>query len=453
MSSASPNSTPSLAGKNAWARFDQWGRSSRGLVILSLLSMAFAWGSFLTYYEVWFDLNEPPATSGDEPDYDSLGWELSHGRGYQVNTDDPEFRRPYDAAATASDRFQLGHGHHGPITYRPPLFPMLIAGSDLAFGRQFWSIRVFNSGCMAATCGITVAFLLSRWGVGPALIASCLFVVVDPRSRLYGRAILTEALSAFLVAVLVAVLWQQTRRRGWIWPALAGVVFGLAILGRSLFILWLPGLIFVVGFIAWRTATSRRILYTGLSAGLFLAVTLLMLVPWGVRNCQLLGTFMPLGTQGTSQLSAAFGDEAWAARGAWVHLEKTNFFDGVLRDDMTLLERELATARVSGPRALQWIQQHPAKAIALVPLKILQEFRPRTWGEGIVLLLALIGAVISRRDVISQICLVLLAINCVAIGATWSVEGRFLVPLLFAFHYWAAIGAWTVVRRLVPRID
>src|SRR5690606_8414083 len=118
--------------------------------------------------------------------------------------------------------------------------------TDLLFGRQFWAVRVFNAGCMAAVCGLVVWTLLGRGRPFAALLAPVLFVIVDVRTRLYGRAILTEALAALWVAVLCLLLVEAVKQlRTWK-IALAGVVFGLAVLTRTLFILWLPGLLLLI---------------------------------------------------------------------------------------------------------------------------------------------------------------------------------------------------------------
>jgi hypothetical protein len=42
----------------------------------------------------------------------------------------------------------------------------------------------------------------------------------------------------------------------------------------------------------------------------------------------------------------------------------------------------------------------------------------------------------------------LLLTNVVAVAVTWSVEGRFLVPLLFVFHVLAAMGLWSTLLVL-----
>ncbi len=52
-------------------------RSSRRAGVLVFITVA-------TLYFGWviarFGINTPPSTDGDEPSYDSIAWEISHGR-------------------------------------------------------------------------------------------------------------------------------------------------------------------------------------------------------------------------------------------------------------------------------------------------------------------------------------------------------------------------------------
>ncbi len=419
----------------------------RQYVLLAIFTSLFAWALALGYYQYRFNLNEPPDPSGDEIDYDAMGWELSKGHGFQVDTGDPAFRLPYENAALAEPRFDIGPPRKGVLTSRPPFFPLILAGTDVAFGRQFWGARVFNSGCIAITAGLLIWLLLERRGRGPAIVAFLLFIFVDQRTRLYGRTLLTEPLSILLVTLLLFVLLKQFQQRHIRWPIMAGVLFGIAVLVRSLFILWLPGLILLVAGITALHVTQNRLRRGLLDATIFTVITMLVLSPWMVRNCLVLDRFMPLGTQGTSQLSAAFSDSAWSERGHWVNLYKRGFFDPALNDRMSILEAETAMADYSALKAREWIAKNPVKAVILAPMKVGLELYPRSVGEFVVLIMAIFGAAVSRKDVISRIGLMLFLINACAIGMTWSVEGRFLVPLLFVIHYWAAIGGWWLLQK------
>ncbi|WP_437192914.1 ArnT family glycosyltransferase [Planctomicrobium sp. SH527] len=417
-----------------------------------LLGTFIIWSAMLVYYQFRFDLNEPPATSGDETEYDSLGWEIARGNGFQIDFNDPEFRLPYDQAALVDERFVLPAGRVGTIASRPPLFPCVLSTFDLAFGRQFWAARVFNSGCLAISCALFVGVLITRVGVGPAILC---FVIclADVRTRLYGRAILTEAFSVLCVTLLAIVLMRHSQRIRIQNVVLIGVIFAMAVLARSLFILWLPGILALLILLSWKVSPEHRVKMALMQTTVFLGVFGILMLPWMVRNCVVLRDFMPLGTQGASQIAAGFGDVAWEHAGHWINLEQTGFYDGVIDRNAPLLDQEKAMADYSQMSAKHWVTENPMKAILLAPMKIWLEVIPRTPTDWVILVLALPGVFLTRRDFFTKVLLVLLAANCVAIGMTWSVEGRFMVPLLAAFHYWAAIGGWVLLAGVWKRIS
>ncbi|VAX40525.1 hypothetical protein MNBD_PLANCTO02-1136, partial [hydrothermal vent metagenome] len=200
---------------------------------------------YLGHYAYQYGLNIPPSTSGDETDYDSIGWELSHGRGYATNVNDMEFRQPYLRATQETkinpERFLLDRSEGSTNVVRPPLFPLLISVTNLFFGRQHWAIRTMNAIAISATCGLLVQFVYRNAGAIPAMLALFLYVCVDIRSRLYGRAILTEAFSVLLITLLTLSIIQLSRTERIRWTLAAGVLMGLAILTRSMFVLWVPG--------------------------------------------------------------------------------------------------------------------------------------------------------------------------------------------------------------------
>ena len=417
--------------------FPAWG--------IGLGSFLLCWLTFLAYYHLKFHLNVPPAVGGDEIDYDAIGWQLARGGGFAVDTADPEFRRPYDEAARTEERFRLDPPRAGLITYRPPLFPCALGGLNRVFGRQFWAIRVMDAAFMAGTLALIAITLYRRFGWRAAGIALVLFVAIDVRTRLYGRAILTEAMSVFLTSVLIVLLLRfqespsEGRRAILFRAGVLGLVFGLSILARSLLILWIPGLCLVLIWLSRHLGHGFR---TGfLAAGVFLIGTGLVVSPWAVRNLRVTGEFMPLGTQGLVQMSAAFGDEIWASRGVWINLDTQGFFDGAKSPSQTLVEREVAKAKLSRSKAFAWIQANPLKALALFPWKIWQECRPRSVTEFLLAAFTLAGITVLWGTAFGKLMLAVVATNLFAIGVTWSVEGRFLVPVLFPIHVFAAAGA------------
>jgi 4-amino-4-deoxy-L-arabinose transferase-like glycosyltransferase len=425
---------------------------------LGLGSFLLCWVMFLVYYHLKFHINIPPAVSGDEVDYDALGWELAHGRGFTVDTGNPEFRRPYEMAAKSAERFELGPPRQAVIASRPPLYPLAISVLNRLFGRQFWAVRLMDAALMAGTLALIAMILDRRFGGRAVLILLVLFIAVDVRTRLYGRAILTEAMSAFLTSLVILGLMslqemrESRRRRVLLWSGVIGVLFGLSLLARTLMVLWVPGLCLIVFWLVRRLGHG---FWSGIggAAGFLLGAGLIV-SPWAVRNLQVTGEFMPLGTQGLTQMSAAFGDAVWNTRGVWTNLDPQGFFEEVKTPSQTPLEREIAKAKYSRAKAVEWIRANPGKAVVLFPLKIWQEIRPRSVMELVLFVLTAIGMAVYGRTELGQLLLAVFATNLFAIGITWSVEGRFLVPVLLPIHVFAAVGAlWLWAKLTKSRFE
>lgn len=399
------------------------------------------------YCAVKFGLNGPPSSTGDEPAYDSLGWELAHGRGFQFSHADPVWRAPYEEAAKVDPGLYSLEGSHvrrGPTTFRSPLFPLVVAGTDWLFGRQFWAIRLLNIACMALMSAVTVGLLHHLRGALPALAGEVL-LLWDVRTRLYARTILSEPLTCALVALLILSLYQlaQTRRKRDAF--VVGVLWGLGILARSNLALWLAGLL-LAGGLWWLRARPARGQILGFAA-LMLLGAVLVCTPWGLRNCLLLSRWMPLGTHGSTQLSAAYSDSAWEHRGVWTAGDPPANPEP---SDLTQLEWELQTADEQTAKARAWVQANPGRVPVLALLKILSEHLPGSLTEWFLLILTLGGLARLRNHPLGFIFATLLLANAIAVGLTWSVEGRFLVPLLPVFHVTSVVCVVDLLRPARP---
>ena len=168
-------------------------------------------------------------------------------------------------------------------------------------------------------------------------------------------------------------------------------------------------------------------------------MTVLVLMPWIVRNSLLLQRFAPLGTQGMMELSAGYSDAAWANDGVWQNLSAAGFFH-IEDSEVRGYERELMIAEKSRSHAFTWIRANPGRLPALAARKVYSEFRPRTVLELILGVLMIAGVLRHFRSRTTAVLAGMLLANAVAIGLTWSVEGRFLVPQLFVYYALAAAG-------------
>ena len=406
----------------------------------------------LGHYSVKYGLNTPPSTSGDELSYDSIGWNLAHGEGFAEGGSDPIFHGPYEQTGQSDSENTGGHDSRQPepVAHRPPLFPVALAGLNTVFGRQFWSIRVMNVIASAATCGLLIWYLTGTERHTAAVIAFCMFLVVDTRTRLYGRAVLTEASATFLTTIATLLLIQlshTTRLRN---VVLLGIVVGVMVLNRTVFVLWMPGIALIVaaliyrndhvsstlsGIHCWRKAFSMTLVF------LFCAV--LVILPWGWRNVRVLGAMMPLGTQGMTQLPAGFSDRAVRTGGVWQIESSRQLTKSIDLNSMSRLERDVVRARLGKTAAFEWIRNHPGTSIWLAAIKILQEYRPRSLTGWLIGSSALGGLILTIRRKETHVFLALHTVSCFAIGCTWSVDGRFVVPLMFAIHVPAAVALAT----------
>ncbi|HQG32924.1 MAG TPA: glycosyltransferase family 39 protein [Deltaproteobacteria bacterium] len=198
-----------------------------------------------------------PSPSGDGPDYDNIAVQLSKGNGFSVDWDDQDFKSEYESINQSGHYDYLSQRHGSGLTaYRPPLLPLLMAGSFKLFGRGFAPILVMNYLLTALTCAFVFLLVCRDFGLFPGLLFSVRFMV-DPGIRLYSNSILTESLSCFLVILFMWCLLHTAEKKTWVWSFLSGLTLSLAFLARSIFIMWLPVILIAIYALARRQFVSQ----------------------------------------------------------------------------------------------------------------------------------------------------------------------------------------------------
>lgn len=248
--------------------------------------------------------------------------------------DDPDNYLPLARSLAAGDGLSL-NGH--PTAYRPPLYPLLLAPLVTLPGHlPVVGIAAFHVVLGAATVGLA-ALTARRWGLGePRSLAAALIVAVDPVLLWQCRFVMTETLTAFLLAAALAAL-TLPQRRGLI---LGGVVFGLAGLTRPSM---LPGAgLTILAAIAAKPFGTRR-----LTDGLVMALSLLaVLAPWALRNAAVLGVPVLTTTHGGYTLALAnnevyYRDVLNGPQGrVWTGHDQWLWWDSVNRDTSGMSEPE-----------------------------------------------------------------------------------------------------------------
>jgi 4-amino-4-deoxy-L-arabinose transferase-like glycosyltransferase len=235
----------------------------------------------------------------------------------------PDYRivhdaRDYDVHARS---IALGHGFAplgpGPsrkTAFRPPGYPIFLAGV-YSLGGRAWIRgpgRVVAGRRTNAVVGTVIVALLGLLAAQlfdrrVALVAMAVAAVYVPLI-LAGGALMSEPLfAALLLGALTAAVHHRRSAHRHRWAVVAGLLGGLSILTRAnAAVLLLP-----LAIAVWDL--RPRWLWRALAPpALVVAVALLVVAPWTVRNAVVLHGFVPVSTQLGTALAGTYNHAARA---------------------------------------------------------------------------------------------------------------------------------------------
>jgi 4-amino-4-deoxy-L-arabinose transferase-like glycosyltransferase len=256
-----------------------------------------------------------------------------------------------------------------PTAYRLPLYPMLLGAVQGATGMKVPAYLVLNA--FLGTAAVLLIYRIASHLAGErAARISLLLSVPNPFLMANTPDVLTENLYiplvlGFLLALLVAqddgpgregegAVWRR-----WLPWAVAGLLLGLCNLTRPSMLRFGILLPFCYLFVERRIGPKVR------GAILLLVLSVVLLVPWWVRNAAVFGRFIP-GTTGEGfVLLGAYNEKAFtdpAFIGSWVNYETDISpapFRGRTEYDRdriaSAMAKEYAAAHWTGiPRTLPW---------------------------------------------------------------------------------------------------
>ena len=205
----------------------------------------------------------------------------------------------------------------GPTAYRPPLFPLALAGVYAVVGTGSdttrWDAgRVLEAVFGTVAVALTYLIALELFGASAALVAGGI-AAVYPTLLLVGSSLLSESLFIPLTlgAVLAGLKARASPRPLWLAIA-AGVLVGLASLTRA------NGLALVVPmwFLVW-SGRPRLTLRAARIPAAMVASIVIVLAPWTIRNAAVFHQFVPVSTEGGYTLAGAFNGEKKAYPYIW----------------------------------------------------------------------------------------------------------------------------------------
>jgi hypothetical protein len=413
----------------------------RRVVYLAVFLASF--GFYLSSAVKQGPLGAPPE-AGDGHDFDALAFNIWRHQRFGFDWSEPEWRRPYERVAGYDSLLERQSDFY-PSTYRPPAAPALMAIVYAVTDRSFAAWRVVECALMAGavTFAAAISAEIAGLAAAPLTMAVALFL---PLLRLFAHEFRTEGLAALLVTLL-AWMWIRNGKTGWTVRrcVASGLVLGVLALTRSIFLLWVPLTMLAPG----ADRSSGKGAWRG--RALSVAVALLVIGPWWIRNCIVLEALMPFGTQAALNLPAGFSDRALRFKGQWM----SNPGDGAQEVDALNLgpvQSEVWLAKHRSALALRWIREKPLDALRLMGMHMWQEVKPRRlpYPTGAWLLpLAALGAVYLRRSEGVGVIVLMVAANMLGIALTWSARGQFMAPVQPMLAALAGALAVAVARTMI----
>ena len=392
----------------------------RGLTYVAIFVAAFA--VYVTRASASGAFREPPE-AGDGHDYDAIAFNVWKGRGFGYQWSDEQWRRPYEGIR----RYRLlltRQSEFYPTTYRPPAMPYLLSMVYAVTDRNFTAWRVLNCAIMAGAVTAAAAASAHLAGVPAAMLTAGIALQSRELTR-YSAMFMTEPLATFMAALL-AWLWIRNVKNGWTVKnaAVSGLVFGGLIAARTLFVLWTPLVFLLPG-----TDRSFGSKFGWRVKAICLAVALLVMTPWFVRNIMVTKAFMPLGTQGGINLPMGFGPRAFRSQGIWA----SNPGDGwpeIAALKLDIVTSEVMLAKHRSRLTINWMFDNPVDVLRLMRLHVWQEIRPRRDALANWLLpLAAVAAVVFWKSPAVWVLVLMVGANLMSIAMTYSASGRFMVPV------------------------
>lgn len=176
-----------------------------------------------------------------------------------------------------------------PSAFRPPVYPLALAAVYLVAGVHVTAGRALGVALGVLCVGLVAWLGRAVWDERLGLIAGGLAAVFPPLVELSGS-LVSEALFIPLELAFALSLVALVRHPGQVrWAVLAGALCAAAILTRAVAVPWA-----VVGLTVAAGAGPGRVR----RATALVAVLVVVMAPWTVRNAIVLHGFVPVTTEG-----------------------------------------------------------------------------------------------------------------------------------------------------------
>lgn len=226
---------------------------------------------------------------------------------------------------------------------------------------------------------------------------------LDPRLREFAGTFLTENPATLACSVFVVSLGNFLERKNPLAAVFCGGALTSLVFIRSFYVAWYPVIWILVAVVLFRSrlrgSNSQSSWIMTLAA--FCLASLALTLPWWIRNCIVLESLMPTGTQGGIGIADGFSDSAWDAHGSWTSQTADQIAEQIRQNPATrnlkgiAFERE--QSRQGAAAAGIWMREHPEKLLTLTWWKLTRLWEVGSRWHPFLFLATAIGLFVSRR--------------------------------------------------------
>lgn len=275
-------------------------------------------------------------------------YNMTVGHGYVPHFDAAIYEQL--ARRLISDHCYCWAPHHA-TTFRPPLWPFIIAGIYSVFGAHNTYVRLFACFLGSGTSVFVYLFAQDIFGKRIALVTGAIAAVYTGLF-IWDGWLYSESLYTFILVVFLYSLYRlQGKVHVRTWLVIGGGFLGLSMLARpngtillGLLGIWAVALVFFK-YLSWQTVVKRTLLVV--------LIAIAVITPWTIRNYPHTHSLLPVSTLGNT-LRGAYNDITLydpGLRGIWSLPPAYNadIHDYTLADE----NRDMQVA-------LDWIHRHIA---------------------------------------------------------------------------------------------
>ena len=407
---------------------------------------------------------------GDTPLFHQLGYNLYAGNGFSGADNGAAYGMPLDE----------GEIKYEPVISRAPLYPFVISlvYKYLCDPKDMESIDTWHINwnkirtvqcvldaivCLFVFFIVRTIYPASFW---PAIISAGL-QGVNLFSIYYTKAILRESVTTFFFVLAILLYIKALQKNNKYWWMLAGMGFGLGILGRAEYTL---AILFLGGYIV---LFNRKNFTDAFKKGLiFLVSVIIVVLPWTLRNVTVFDRLIVVSEPGVGNGLFYGLIDNWHGVGPFPDEVYEMYKDDIGREEMDALRKKQVRTMRSGTientenaevfkeMALKQIRENPGKVFKIWITKL-----PRLWyqlyvqrnsikepsGNFIIFyfifaLYAFFSRGKEEKGLMAPI--LLLCIYLTAVSLPFSVTGRYSVPLIPGVISMTGIGLWLVAVQL-----